>query len=289
MSAMTNLVENSLIDFLLRGQSWSLPTDFYVGLLTAAPSDTGGGTEVSQTGYARAAVTRSLAAWAGTQSAGSTTASTGTTHKTSNNAVIDLGTPSTTGPDATHCGVWDASTSGNLLFYYELPVAKTLNTGSAITFASGALQFTLGITGGLSDYLANKLIDYIFRAQSFTPAATLYVGLTSGTSTNAGPGTEFSAGNYARVSYASSLANWSGTQAAASTSASSGTGGRSSNNVAITFVVPSANWGTALGDIIMDASSGGNMYFYATLVSSKTCNAGDDVAFAADKRAVVVA
>ena len=39
----------------------------YVGLLTAAPSDNGGGTEVSGGSYARVAVNATLANWAGTQ------------------------------------------------------------------------------------------------------------------------------------------------------------------------------------------------------------------------------
>lgn len=55
---------------------------------------------------------------------------------------------------------------------------------------------------------------------------------------------EVTGGNYARVSYAASKANWAGTQAAASTTASTGTGGVSSNNAAITFGVPSADWTT---------------------------------------------
>lgn len=78
--ALTDFAENKLIDAVFRGQALGAPATFYVALFTTACSDSAAGTEVSTigTGYARAAVTSSLANWAGTQAAGSTTASSGT-------------------------------------------------------------------------------------------------------------------------------------------------------------------------------------------------------------------
>ena len=52
-------------------------------------------TEASYTGYARVAVTPSLTSMAGTQGAGTTLASSGTSGQTSNNAAITFGAPST--------------------------------------------------------------------------------------------------------------------------------------------------------------------------------------------------
>ncbi|MCC7462087.1 MAG: hypothetical protein IT480_06440 [Gammaproteobacteria bacterium] len=127
----------------------------------------------------------------------------------------------------------------------------------------------------LSDYLENNLIDWLLRAQSFTPPATVYVGLLTAAPSDSGGGTEVSGGSYARVSVASSLANWAGTQSAASTTASSGTGGTTSNNGAITFPSPTANWGTVTHVGIYDASSGGNLLIWAALTTSKTVNNGD--------------
>lgn len=143
MAAMSNYLENNLIDYVLRGQAFTAPTNVYVGLLTAAPSDTGGGTEVSGNNYARVAVASSMANWAGTQSAGSTTASSGTGGTTSNNAAISFQTPSGTWGTVTHVGVYDASTSGNLLFYAALTVSKTINSGDTVEFAAGALTFQI--------------------------------------------------------------------------------------------------------------------------------------------------
>jgi len=127
----------------------------------------------------------------------------------------------------------------------------------------------------MSDYLENKLVDHIFRAQSFSAPATLYVALFTAAPSDSGGGTEVSGGSYARVSVTSSLANWAGTQSAGSTVASSGTGGQTSNNGAITFPSPTASWGTVTHFGIFDAASSGNLLFHGALTASKTINSGD--------------
>lgn len=142
MSALSDFLENKLIDQLFRAQSAPTTSTLYVGLLTAAPSDTGGGTEVSGGDYARVAVTSSLANWAGTQSAGSTVASSGTGGQTSNNNAITFPTPAAGWGTVTHFGIYDASTSGNLLFYGQLTIAKTINQSDTVTFPAGSLTIT---------------------------------------------------------------------------------------------------------------------------------------------------
>lgn len=137
----------------------------------------------------------------------------------------------------------------------------------------------------MSDFLENKLLDWLLRGQAIgitgasaaagTGPTNSYVGLFTANPSDTGGGTEVATGSYARVAVASSLANWAGTQAAASTAASSGTSGTTSNNGAITFPTPSANWGTITGIGIFDASSAGNLLFWAPLTVSKTVNNGD--------------
>jgi hypothetical protein len=129
--------------------------------------------------------------------------------------------------------------------------------------------------GAKSDYLENKIIDWLFRGQTYTPPATIYVGLLTSAPTDAGGGTEVSGGSYARVGVASSLTNWAGTQGAGTTTASSGTSGTTSNNAAITFPAPTANWGVVSHFALYDAASGGNMLYYAALTTPKTINNGD--------------
>lgn len=142
MSAMSDYLENKLVDQLFRGQAAPTTTNLYVGLLTAAPSDSGGGTEVTGNNYSRVTVASSLANWAGTQSAGSTVASSGTGGQTSNNNAITFATPSGTWGTVTHFGVYDEASAGNLLFYGALTIAKTINQSDTVTFPAGSLTIT---------------------------------------------------------------------------------------------------------------------------------------------------
>ena len=142
----------------------------------------------------------------------------------------------------------------------------------------------------MTDFLENKLIDQIFRNQTPPTTSTLYVGLFTGAPSDAGGGTECSGNAYARVSVASSLANWAGTQGAGTTVASSGTGGQTSNNNAITFPTPTGGgWGTVTHFAIFDAASGGNMLLEGSLAIAKTINEADTVSFPAGSLAITFA
>lgn len=144
MAALSDYLENKLIDQVFRNQAYSFPSTLYVGLFTAAPSDTGGGTEVSSGSYARVSVACSLANWAGTQAAASTTASSGTSGTTSNNVSVTFPAPTANWGVITHVGIFDAATNGNLLIWGALTINKTVNNGdSAPTFQASALSFQL--------------------------------------------------------------------------------------------------------------------------------------------------
>lgn len=127
----------------------------------------------------------------------------------------------------------------------------------------------------MTDYLENKLIDWLLRGQSFTPPATVYVALYTVAPSDSGGGTEVSGGGYARVAVTSSLTSWAGTQGAGTTTPSSGTGGVTSNNNAIVFPAPTANWGDVVAWGIFDAATGGNLLIHGTLSSTWTINAGN--------------
>lgn len=154
MAAMSDFLENKLIDWLFRGQAIGItgasaaagtgPTNLYYALLTAAPSDTGGGTEVTGGSYARVTVASSLVNYAGTQAAASTVASSGSSGTTSNNAAITFPAPTANWGVVSHFGVYDASTGGNLLFHGALTVSKTVNNGDAApSFAAAAFSLQI--------------------------------------------------------------------------------------------------------------------------------------------------
>lgn len=154
MAAMSDFMENKLIDWFFRGQAIGItgasaaagtgPTNLYVGLFTANPTDAGGGIEVTGNAYARVTVVSSLANWAGTQAAASTIASTGTGGTTSNNAAISFLTPTPAGwGTVTGVGIFDAAIGGNLLIWSALTVSKTINAGDSVSFPAGSLQFQI--------------------------------------------------------------------------------------------------------------------------------------------------
>ena len=144
MAGKSDYLENTLIDHIFRGRSYTAPTQLWVGLLTAAPSDTGGGTEVSGGSYARATPgVNSDTAWKATQGGTPAAASSGTAGVTSNPAALAFPAPTANWGVCTHLGIYDASTAGNLLYWVALTVSKTINNGDAApSFAIDALTVT---------------------------------------------------------------------------------------------------------------------------------------------------
>ena len=141
--AFTDSAENAVADAVLRGQALGAPATFYVALDTTACSDSAAGTEVTGGSYARVAVTSSLTNWSGTQSAGSTTASSGTGGQVSNNIAITFPAPTANWGTVSHFRLVSASTGGTTWFCQALTASKTVNSGDAApSFAIGAMTFT---------------------------------------------------------------------------------------------------------------------------------------------------
>lgn len=154
MAAFTDFMENKIIDWLFRAQAIGItgasagagsgPTTLYVGLLTATPTDSTAGTEVSGGSYARVSVTSALGAWDNTQAASSAAVSSGTGGTTRNQGTITFPAPTANWGTITGFGIYDASTAGNLLIYAALATSKTVNNGDAApSFAANALTFQI--------------------------------------------------------------------------------------------------------------------------------------------------
>lgn len=144
--ALTDYTENKLVDWLLRGQTFTPPATSYIALFTDSCTDAGPGTEVSTSGtaYARQAVTASLANWAGTQSAGSTTASSGTGGTTSNNGAITWAWSTAAWGTIQSVGWMDASTAGNRLICINLTASLNVSgSGFTVSFSAGQLSFQI--------------------------------------------------------------------------------------------------------------------------------------------------
>lgn len=131
--AKSNFLEDAILNHVLRGVAFPTLTSTHIGLFTAAPSDAGGGTEVTGGSYARVTVTRTTADWAApADNAGA--------QRTSNSAAITFPVPSANWGVITHFGIFDAATAGNLLYHGALTTPKTVNNGDpAPNFPIGAL------------------------------------------------------------------------------------------------------------------------------------------------------
>jgi len=126
MTAFSDYLENELLDHVLGNLAYTSPTTVYVGLHTSTPGDDDSGTEVSGGSYARQ--TASFAA------ASSGSASTDAT-MTFPTATADWGT-------ITHFGIYDALTTGNLLYHGALTTSKVINSGDTFEIQSGNLTVT---------------------------------------------------------------------------------------------------------------------------------------------------
>ena len=129
MAALSDHAEALLLDWLMTNGSATRPTAWYVALYTAAPSDSGGGTEVSGNGYAREAVT-----FAAATSPGGTTSNTGAVSFTASGG--DWGS-------ITHIGIHDAVSGGNLLWHGAMTASKTVNDGDTLEFSIGNIDLTI--------------------------------------------------------------------------------------------------------------------------------------------------
>jgi len=124
--------------------------------------------------------------------------------------------------------------------------------------------------GSKTDYLENKLIDFRFRGQPYTPPSTIYIGLFTTAPTDTGGGVEVSGGAYSRVAVPATLAEWAGTQGLGTTTISTGTSGTTSNNSPICS--NGANWGIIVAMGIFEAATGNSLTDYAALTTPKTKN-----------------
>jgi hypothetical protein len=125
MGAFSNYLENEILDWVNGGAFPSQPSATWVQLFNGSPDETGsGGTGL----YTRVAV-----------AAGGWTTTTGATATITNTNAIVMNASAATTAFADNFGVFDNSTSGNLLFYGALAVAKTVSVGDEIRFNASSL------------------------------------------------------------------------------------------------------------------------------------------------------
>ena len=127
--AFSDYLEDKLLKHTFANTAFTTPGTVYLALYTAAPSDTGGGTEVSGGSYARISCAFSVS---GTDPCTAT-----------NSSAAEFATATGTWGAVGWVAVFDASTSGNMLAWAALTASKTVSSGDVFRFDAGDLDITL--------------------------------------------------------------------------------------------------------------------------------------------------
>lgn len=125
--ALTSLAAEKLLKHFVGKEAYTMPATVWIGLFSTVPSALTSGVEITGGGYARKSYAGS--GWAISTDATITT--TGTIMF--DTATADWGTVAAV-------GVFDALTSGNLLWFAELEPSITVNTGKAVFLSSLSLS-----------------------------------------------------------------------------------------------------------------------------------------------------
>ena len=129
MAGFTDYSESLVLNWLLTAGTATRPTSWYIALYTVAPSDTGGGTEVSGGGYARKTCSFSVS---------------GTSPATaSNSASVEFDEATAAWGTVVAAGVMTAASGGTLLAYANLTTSKAIDTGDILRFNTGEIDITL--------------------------------------------------------------------------------------------------------------------------------------------------
>ena len=126
MSAMSDYLENEILDHILGTGAYTMPSSVYVGLATATFADDNSGTELTGNGYTRVAATFNAAA-------------SGTAD---NDAAIEFSAATSSWGTVSHFGLFDASSGGNLLIHGAFTTAKLIDSGDILKISAGDLDIT---------------------------------------------------------------------------------------------------------------------------------------------------
>jgi len=126
--SFTDYLEDKILKHVFTNTAYTSPTTVYVGLFTAAPTDAGGGTEITGNGYTR-------------KSAAFTVSGTGTL--AANTSAIEFDAATGSWGTVVAMAVFDASTTGNMLAWADLTTSKTIATGDVLRIPATSLAITL--------------------------------------------------------------------------------------------------------------------------------------------------
>lgn len=256
MGSLSNFAEDTILDRVCNGGTYSPGSSVYLALSTTDPGDSSSKyTEPVGNGYARKAITFGAA---------SSRVITGTGTVTFDQATGTWGT-------ITNWAIFDALSGGNLLAEGAFGTSKEIVNGNTPSIDATEINVTIA-SGGMSNYLANTSLDWMFRNQTFTAPDT-YLALTTVNPSDSSTGstiTEPSGNGYARKQV-----NQNG---GASPTWDLAAGGTLDNTHEIEFAAATGSWGAITGWALCTALTLGEVLFYNTSVGGdQTPGNGDTV------------
>lgn len=133
MAQASNYLEEKFLTGLLGGSNVTFSGKPYIALMKTAPSDSGGGTEVTGTNYSRVQV-------GGNGQGDFTVGSTGTATNSSAFTFTDAGSDWGT---VTHIALYDSATGGNLLLYATLNASANIQNGDIFKIPASGFTITM--------------------------------------------------------------------------------------------------------------------------------------------------
>ena len=128
MSGFSEIITNSLLNYIFRGETYIPPENIYFALFGTAPTKLAPGTEVAGNGYARPVCDSwKLASGGGTQ----------------NNITVSFPTPSGAWGIIGWFGIYDALTGGIMIAYGALSETISVEIGDIIQINTGDLDISL--------------------------------------------------------------------------------------------------------------------------------------------------
>lgn len=133
MTALSSYAERKVLDLLFKNTSFTAP-EAYIGLFTSDPTDSASGTEASGSGYARIRIDNKMS---------SATANSDNSQITNSSAITFAAASGGAFGTITHIGIFDASSSGNLLAHGALAASKTIADGDVFQINASGLVITI--------------------------------------------------------------------------------------------------------------------------------------------------
>lgn len=124
--SLSDTFETTTLKWLLTADAVTRPTAWYIGLFTAAPSDAGGGTEVSGGSYARKSVAFTVSG-----------------NLATNSAAVEFDVATADWGTITSVAVFDAVSGGNMIAYATLTASKTIANGDVLRIPLNELDITM--------------------------------------------------------------------------------------------------------------------------------------------------